>query len=86
MMAGEALYAMGEVRRRRGRLDEAEAAFRRAHELGRDPQPGLALLRLAQGQVEDALALLRLPLATVSGPPLLPAVATSRDDEPPPRD
>ena len=69
-VAGEAFFAMGEVRRRRGRLVEAEAAFRRAHELGRDPQPGLALLRLAQGKMDDASALLRLPLATVHGPPL----------------
>ena len=70
VVAGEAFYAMGEVRRRRGRLVEAEAAFRRAHELGRDPQPGLALVRLAQGDVGGALTLLRLPLATVHGPPL----------------
>ena len=53
-LAGEALYASGDVRRRLGDLVGAEAAFERAHELGFEPQPGLALLRLAQGKVEAA--------------------------------
>ena len=47
-------YEVGEVRRARGDLDGAEDAYRQAHEIGRDPQPGLALLRLAQGRVDAA--------------------------------
>ena len=37
-----------------GDLDGAEAAYQRASEHGRDPQPGLALLRLAQGRLDAA--------------------------------
>ena len=63
-VAADAFYALGELERRRGRLVPAEAAFRRAHELGRDPQPGLALVRLAQSRVSDAVSMLRLPIAS----------------------
>ena len=55
-----ALYEMGDVRRRLGDLAGAEEAFERAHELGMEPQPGLALLRLAQGKVDAATAALRV--------------------------
>ena len=57
-VAGEAYYELGEIRLRMGDLKEADNLFRQAHELGRDPVPGLALLRLAQGQAESARALL----------------------------
>lgn len=49
-------YEAGEVRRRRGDFAAAEEAYRQANEWGRDPQPGLALLRLAQGKVNSAVA------------------------------
>jgi DNA-binding CsgD family transcriptional regulator len=62
--AAEASYGVGEVLRRRGDLVEAEQAFVRAQRLGWDPQPGLALLRLAQGRVEAAAAALRSALAS----------------------
>lgn len=55
-------YELGEIRRLRGDLDGAEAAFKQAHELGRDPQPGLALVRLAQGRVDLAVASIRAAL------------------------
>ena len=55
-----ALYEMGDVRRRLGDLAGAEEAFEHAHALGMDPQPGLALLRLAQGKVDAAVAALRV--------------------------
>jgi tetratricopeptide (TPR) repeat protein len=61
--ASEALYQLGEVRRQRGDLADAEAAFRRASDLGREPQPGLALVRLAQGKLEAAAAAVRRALA-----------------------
>ena len=50
----EAHYAVGEVRFRRGDLAGAESALERADRLGRDPQPALALVRLAQGHPERA--------------------------------
>jgi DNA-binding winged helix-turn-helix (wHTH) protein len=52
--AGLAFYEVGELILGRGDFAEAEAAFRRAHELGRMPQPGLARLRLAEGNVAAA--------------------------------
>jgi class 3 adenylate cyclase len=52
--AGAGFYELGEIRRRMGDLTSAEEAFGRADEAGRDPQPGLALVRLAQGRVQEA--------------------------------
>ncbi|HET7928391.1 MAG TPA: LuxR C-terminal-related transcriptional regulator [Actinomycetota bacterium] len=66
-MAAEALYETGDVRRRRGDLAGAEEAFERAHELGFEPQPGLALLRLAQGRADAALTALRMAVMGASG-------------------
>lgn len=51
---GAAFYQLGELHRLRGESARAEAAYRRASEAGRDPQPGLAQLRLAQGQIDVA--------------------------------
>src|SRR4030095_9755665 len=62
----EAFYELGEVRLRLGDLAAAEEAFRQAHELGRDPQPGLALLRLAEGKVEAARTAIKSALADES--------------------
>ena len=55
---GEAMYQTAELHRLRGALADAEAAYRRASRLGRRPEPGIALLRLAQGQNEIASATL----------------------------
>jgi class 3 adenylate cyclase len=55
---GLAEYEIGEIRLRRGDLQAAEQAFERAHEMGRPPFPGLALLRLAQGRVDAASRLI----------------------------
>ena len=52
--AAAAFYELGEIRLRAGDLDAAEKAFEEAHRLGHDPQPGLALLRLAQGRIDGA--------------------------------
>src|SRR5262249_4138744 len=60
--SAEAFYELGEGRLRLGDLVAAEEAFRQAHEMGRDPQPGLALLRLAEGKVEAARTALRSAL------------------------
>jgi DNA-binding NarL/FixJ family response regulator len=53
---GMALYQQGELHRLRGELDDAERAYRAASERGRDPAPGFALLRLAEGNIEAAVA------------------------------
>ena len=63
-------YEIGEIRRRRGDFAAAEEAYRKASELGRDPQPGLALLRLAQGKVDAASAAIKRSLATEDLDPL----------------
>jgi class 3 adenylate cyclase len=52
--AAEAFYELGELRMRTGDLSAAEDAFKQANELGRDPQPGFALLRLAEGNTNGA--------------------------------
>lgn len=54
--AGWAFHEIGDVRRRRGDLRGATDAFGRAAEVGSDPQPGQALLRLREGDVAGARA------------------------------
>jgi class 3 adenylate cyclase len=63
-------YEIGEIRRRRGDFAEAEEAYRKASELGHSPQPGLALLRLAEGKVDAATAAIKRELATEELDPL----------------
>lgn len=53
-----AAYRRGEIHRLRGTFGEAEAEYRRADEIGIDPQPGLSLLRLAEGRTDDAAAMI----------------------------
>jgi DNA-binding CsgD family transcriptional regulator len=65
--AGLAFYQQGELHRLRGELPRAEEAYRQASQWGRDPQPGLALLRLAQGQVDTAAAAIRRVVDEASG-------------------
>jgi DNA-binding CsgD family transcriptional regulator len=57
--AGEAFYQVGEVLRLRGKFSESEDAYRQAGELHRSAGPGLAQLRLAQGQVAAAMSVIR---------------------------
>jgi DNA-binding CsgD family transcriptional regulator len=56
---GEAIYQKAELHRLRGEFTDAEAAYRQTSQWGREPQPGLALLRLAQGQAAAANAAIR---------------------------
>ncbi len=56
---GWPLTELGRIRLRRGDIPGAEAAFVGAHEAGWDPQPGLALVHLAQGNVGHAAASIR---------------------------
>lgn len=57
--AAEAQYQLGEIHRLRGAFDAAERAYDTAHRLGRDPQPGIALLHLDRGRVDAATASIR---------------------------
>jgi DNA-binding CsgD family transcriptional regulator len=66
--ANQALYRLGELYRLRGELVLAEEAFRAASQLGVEPQPGLALLRLAQGKREQALTSLRRLVSSEQDP------------------
>ncbi len=55
---GWPLVELGNIRLRRGDLAGAEEAFLSAHEHAWSPYPGLALLRLAQGDVDTALGMI----------------------------
>ena len=63
-----AFYQQAEIHRLRGEHDAAEEAYRRASDRGRDPQPGLALLRLAQGRRPAAVGAIRRVLGAVTDP------------------
>lgn len=72
-----AFYEQGELHRLRGHLGEANVAYRLASEQGLEPLPGLALLRLAEGQVAAAAAATGRALEeardVLARPPLLAA-------------
>ncbi len=76
--AGEAFYCKAELFRLLGNFEEAEDCYREASKWGRKPQPGLALLRLAQGQHDAAETSIRNTLKetkdTKKRAELLPAV------------
>lgn len=60
---GEAYYQRAELHRLRGDSDQAEQDYRVAATWGRVPQPGMALLRLQQGNVDHAQSTIRRVLA-----------------------
>jgi tetratricopeptide (TPR) repeat protein len=63
----DAFYQLGELYRLRGNFDAAEEAYRQASRLGRQPEPGLALLCLARGQASAAAAAMRRALEEPAG-------------------
>jgi DNA-binding CsgD family transcriptional regulator len=75
--AAAALYQQAEVHRLRGEFAAAEEAYRSASQCGLEPQPGLALLRLAQGRIDAAVAASRRAMSATGDPlqraKLLPA-------------
>jgi DNA-binding NarL/FixJ family response regulator len=77
--AGQACYRRAEVYRLQGEHRRAEEAYREASRHGSEPQPGFALLRLAQGMGDAAAAAIRRALdeatETVDRVQLLPAYA-----------
>jgi DNA-binding CsgD family transcriptional regulator len=62
--AAAALYQLAEVHRLKGDLAAAEEAYRGASQMGSDPQPGLALLRVEQGRPGAAATAIRRVLGT----------------------
>jgi class 3 adenylate cyclase len=64
---GYAHYAVGEVRLRIGDLEGAAEAFERAYEYGHDAQPGMALLQLARGEIDEATRSIGRALAAAAG-------------------
>ena len=66
--AGLACYRQGELLRLRGEFAAAETAYREASTHGWEPQPGLAQLRLAQGQAEAAVAAIRRAESAATAP------------------
>lgn len=65
--AGAAFYRLGEIHRLRGDFAAAAAAYAHANECGRLPQPGLSLLRLAEGQTAAAAASIRTAILNTRG-------------------
>lgn len=77
---GKAYYCQGEAHRHQGDFVLAEEAYREAASIGCDPQPGLALLRLAQGNAGAAAAAIRRAVGETTDPlrraGMLPAYVT----------
>ena len=87
MITAGGYYEVGEIRRRLGDFPAAEDAYRKANELGRDPQPGLALLRLGEGKLEAAVAAITrtmqetdAPLGRLRGLPAQVEIAVAAND------
>ena len=66
--AGQALYYQGELHRLQGDFAAAEAAYRDASRYGHEPQPGLSLLRLGQGDDDAAASTIRRALSETAEP------------------
>jgi tetratricopeptide (TPR) repeat protein len=67
---GDGWRVLGDIHRAAGDLAQAEAAYRASHAVGWDPQPGLALLQLDQGQAEAAYSALERSLHGTGWPTL----------------
>lgn len=68
VVAAIGFYEIGEIRLRMGDLPAALDAFRHAHELGMVPEPGMSLVRLAEGDAESAGSSLHRALASEQEP------------------
>jgi class 3 adenylate cyclase len=72
-IAAEAFYELGEIRLRMGELALADEAFRQANEMGREPLPGIALLRMAEGKTGAAFSAINRAVAEAPDDPLFRA-------------
>jgi hypothetical protein len=63
-VVGRACYQEGELHRLRGEFDKADEMYRAAGRNGREPQPGVSLMRLAQGRADAAAAAIRSVVET----------------------
>ena len=66
--AAEAFYRQGDLHRLQGRFSAAEEAYRDASRYGCEPQPGMALLRLAQGKDDAAVAAIHRTVGETTDP------------------
>jgi DNA-binding CsgD family transcriptional regulator len=76
-VVGRACYQQGEIHRLRGEFTEADDMYREAGRHGCEPQPGLSLLRLAEGQIDTAAAAIR-SAAGFAPSPRRPGAGSSR--------
>ena len=67
-MLGSAYYQLAEIQRLRGELADAEKSYREASLAGRDPEPGMSLLRVARGRIDLALPGIRRALDEMQDP------------------
>lgn len=65
---GSAYYQLAEIQRLRGEFGDAEESYRRASLAGRDPEPGMSLLRLTQGRIDLALPAINRALGEAHDP------------------
>ena len=65
---GSAYYQLGELQRLRGENAKADESYAKASEAGHQPEPGIALLRLAQGRPDVATAVIRRALDETEDP------------------
>jgi ATP/maltotriose-dependent transcriptional regulator MalT len=65
---GRAFYQQGELHRLRGEFAQADEMFREAGRYGCEPQPGLSLLRLAEGKLDAAAAAIRSMVHSTASP------------------
>jgi DNA-binding NarL/FixJ family response regulator len=65
---GSAYYQLAEIQRLQGELEAAEESYRKASLAGRDPEPGMSLLRLAEGRTHLALPAIRRALDEAEDP------------------
>ncbi len=75
---GQAFYQIGQIRLLRGDLGGAEEALLQGHAFGRDPEPALSLLRLAEGNLEAAANGIRRALEE---PPASPSWSAPSDSD-----
>ena len=74
---GLALYQRGELHRLRGEFTDAEQAYRASSAHGREPAPGMALLRLEEGKVDAAVAAIRRMVEESRGQLTRPTMLTA---------